>query len=261
MKARASKAQPLAGKCVLVTRARRQAAELSAALRKLGATVIEIPAIEIRLPRSFRPLDRALRDLSGYDWLILTSVNGVDALFARMKRLAIPTRGLQRIKIAAIGPATRQAMKARGVHVDVMPREYVAEAVVQSLRRRVQGQRVLLVRAAVARDVIPSELRNAGAYVDVVVAYRTVTPAGAAARLRATLRKGIPDYITFTSSSTARNFVAMVGPDAPDKLTGVRLVSIGPVTSATLRELGLRVHVEAKTYTMEGLMKAMVKSG
>jgi len=262
VKARASKAGSLAGKRVLVTRARRQAGALSVALRKLGATVIEIPAIEIRPPRSIRPLDRALRALSDFDWLILTSVNGVDALFARMKRRAISARRLRRMKIAAIGPATRRAMEARGVHVDVMPREYVAEAVAHALRRRVRGECVLLVRAAAARDVIPSELRKAGARVDVVAAYQTVTPTRSAARIRKAL-KGPghkPDYVTFTSSSTARNFVAMVGQNVRQELAGVKLASIGPVTSATLRELGLEVHIEAKTYTIAGLVKAMVNS-
>ncbi|MCI0355077.1 MAG: uroporphyrinogen-III synthase [Acidobacteria bacterium] len=262
MKSNASKTPPLAGKRVLVTRARRQAGALSGVLRKLGATVIEIPAIEIRPPRSFRPLDRALLNLSRYDWLILTSVNGVEALLARMKKLAIPVRRLHRIRIAAIGPATRRAIEARGPHVQVMPQDYVAEAVVRALRRRVRGLRVLLVRAAVARDVIPSELRQADARVDVVAAYRTVTPAGSALRLRTALngpgRK--PDCITFTSSSTARNFVAMVGSNGLQKLTGVKLASIGPVTSATLRELGLRAHIEAKAYTIAELAKAIAKS-
>ncbi|MGH9601397.1 MAG: uroporphyrinogen-III synthase [Terriglobales bacterium] len=245
-----------------MTRARGQAGALSSALRKMGATVLGIPAIEIRPPRSFRALDRALRTLSRYDWLILTSVNGVGALLARMKRLAIPVRRLGRVKIAAIGPATRWAMEAHGLQVQVMPREYVAEAVVRALRRHVRGRRVLLVRAAVARDVIPSELCRAGAQVDVVTAYRTVAPTGSAARIRAALKHAgrRPDYITFTSSLTARNFVAMVGPDGRENLAGVKLASIGPVTSATLRELGLRTHIEAKPYTIAALAKAIAKS-
>lgn len=244
-----------------MTRARRQAGELSAKLRDLGATVMEIPAIEIRPPRSLRPLDQALKNLSDYDWLILTSVNGVEALFARLSKLAIPPRALQRPRIVAIGPATSRAIEQRGLHVQVMPREYVAEAVVRALRRRVRGKRVLLVRAAVARDVIPSALRRAGALVDVVVAYQTMAPRGSASRVKAALGdpQRRPDCITFTSSSTARNFLAMLEPRTRKTLAGVKLASIGPVTSATLRKLGLRVHIEAKAYTTVGLAKAMAK--
>lgn len=260
MKSAASKSRPLAGKRVLVTRARRQAGPLSRKLRKLGAIVIEVPAIEIRPPRSFQPLDRALRQLARYDWLILTSVNGVEALFARMKQLSIPARRLRGLQIAAIGPATRRALEDCGLRVDVMPREYVAEAVARALRRRVREQHVLLVRAAVARDVIPKELRKAGGRVDVVAAYETVIPRGSAARLRALLRKRRPDYVTFTSTSTARNFVTMLGRSGRRRLAGVKLVSIGPVTSATLRKVGLRANIEAITFTMAGLMKAIVKS-
>ncbi len=258
MKVTASKQLPLEGKRVLVTRARRQAGALSRALRKLGAKVVEVPAIEIRSPRSFRPLDRVLSQFASYDWLILTSVNGVDALLARMNRLSIPLRQLSGMRIAAIGPATRTALENRGLRVDVMPREYVAEAVVRALRRRVRGQRILLVRAAVARDVIPKQLQKAGARVDVVAAYRTVAPKGSASRLRLLLKSPRrPDFITFTSSSTARNFAAML---KGNSLTGTKLVSIGPVTSSTLRQVGLRADIEASSYTMAGLMKAMVRS-
>ncbi len=259
MRARAPKPHPLAGQRVLVTRAQRQASSLSRELRSLGAVVTEIPAIEIRPPQTFRPLDQALLALHKYDWLILTSVNGVEALLGRMKKLALPVGALRRLQMAAIGPATRAALEARGLRVRVMPGEYVAEAVVRALRRRVKGKRVLLVRTAIARDVIPRRLRQAGARVDVVAAYQTVTPTGSAARSRAALKdaRRRPDYITFTSSSTARNFVAMLG---LRNLAGVKLASIGPVTSATLRELGLRAHVEAKEYTIPGLVRAMVKA-
>ena len=261
MRARASKPRPLAGKRVLVTRARRQASLLSRELRRLGATVMEIPALEIRPPRSFRPLDQALLALSKYDWLILTSVNGVEALLSRMKKLALPVRALRPLQMAAIGPATRAALEVRGVRVQVMPREYVAEAVVRALRRRVKGKRVLLIRAAIARDVIPRRLRQAGARVDVAAAYQTVTPPGSAVRIRALLddprRK--PDCITFTSSSTARNFVAVLGARGRQKLARLRLASIGPVTSATLRELGLRPDIEARGYTIPGLVRALAR--
>ena len=153
-------ALPLRGVRVLVGRAQHQAGALSVELRALGATVLEIPFIEIRKPRSFKPLDSALQNLPNYDWLILTSVNGADAMWERMGSLRLTKRPLAHLKIAAIGPATTKAIQRRGLKVDVVPKEYVAESIVRSLKRRVQGKRVLLVRAKVARDVIPRELRR-----------------------------------------------------------------------------------------------------
>src|SRR5580698_2013014 len=236
---------------ILVGRARHQASAVSAELRNLGAQVLEIPFIEIRKPRSYQPLDSALKNLDEYDWLILTSVNGVEAMWARMeklkfdkvrflqghgfrraekqrsregheftraatrtKSLAALAAGVRRLRIAAIGPATKKAIEQRGAKVDVVPKEYVAESVVRSLRRRVKGKRVLLVRAKIARDVIPRGLREAGAHVDVVEAYETILPNSSRPRLRSLLgnRRRTPHVITFTSSSTARNFVALLGP-------------------------------------------------
>jgi uroporphyrinogen-III synthase len=259
---------PLTGVRVLVGRARHQAGALSSGLHKLGARVIEIPFIEIRKPRSYRPLDTALKNLASYDWLILTSVNGVDALWERLKWLRLTKRHLQHLKVAAIGPATKQAVAKRGVKVHVVPQEYVAESVVQSLRERVKGKRVLLARAKVARDVIPRELRKLGAQVDVVEAYETVIPRTSRTRLRAVLKNPRlrPDVITFTSSSTVRNFLALLagglGRRTPTQhLEGVNLASIGPVTSSTLRELGLRVDIEAPEYTIPGLIRAIRAAG
>lgn len=252
---------------MLVSRAKKQAGALSSALRDLGCAVIEIPFIEIRKPASYQPLDAALRNLGRYHWLILTSVNGVEALFARLAKLRLETPALAHLKIAAIGPATKAAIEAHGLSVKVTPKEYVAESVVRSLRRRVGGTRVLLVRAKVARDVIPRELRKAGAEVDVVEAYETVAPKSSAVRLRKLLasRSGRPHAITFSSSSTVKNFVALLGlrqaraalkKTAPDH--GVHSASIGPVTSATLREFGLPVDIEAEEYTIPGLVEAIV---
>ena len=178
--------QLLAGTRILVGRARHQAGALSAELRQRGAEVIEIPFIEIRNPKSYKALDNALKNLSTYDWLILTSVNGVEAMYERMDRLqanaASPAAG-RRVRIAAIGPATKKAIEQRGAKVDVVPKEYVAESVVRSLKSKVKGKRVLLVRAKVARDVIPRELRKAGAQVDVIEAYETVVPRSSRTRL------------------------------------------------------------------------------
>lgn len=259
-----SSTQALAGVRVLVGRARHQAGALSSELRKLGADVIEIPFIEIRKPRSFHPLDSALKDLASYDWLILTSVNGVEAMWDRMKALHISDKKLAHLHVAAIGPATQEAIQKQRLKVDVVPKEYVAESVVRSLRNRVKGKRVLLVRAKIARDVIPRDLRKVAARVDVVEAYETVMPKSSRARLRALLKNSNrrPDVITFTSSSTVRNFVNLLkgrGSAGPvcSTLNGVRTASIGPVTSATLREVGLPVNVQARAFTIPGLVDAI----
>ncbi len=260
--------QPLAGCRVLVSRAKKQAGALSSSLRDLGCKVIEIPFIEIRHPRSYGPLDGALRNLATYDWLILTSVNGVDALFERMNKKRLEPAALAHLKIAAIGPATKKAIEQRGLTVNVTPKEYVAESVVSALQRRVKGKRVLLVRARVARDVIPRELRKAGATIDVIEAYETVVPQSSATRLRALLAndRRRPHAITFTSSSTVRNFVQLLGLRSARAAlkkslshNGVHSASIGPVTSATLRGFGLPVDIEAKQYTIPGLVAAIVK--
>jgi uroporphyrinogen-III synthase len=262
--ASAANARPLAGKRVLVGRAREQAGALASELRGQGASVLEVPFIQINPPKSYRALDRALESLGEYDWLVLTSVNGVRALIDRMEKLGVDHLQLRSLKLAAIGPATRAAIEKHGLEVEVMPKEYVAESVVRSLRPRVKGRRVLLVRAKIARDVIPRELRAAGAKVDVAEAYETVVPESSARRIRAAFRSAgsAPDIVTFTSSSTVRNFVALLGREPQRMLKdGVRLVSIGPVTSATMRELGLPVHIEAREYTIPGLVAAIVEAG
>lgn len=251
---------PLVGTRILVGRARHQAGTLSASLRALGASVIEVPFIEIRKPASYQPLDEALKAFKTYDWLILTSVNGVQALWNRLRKLRIARKSLQHLQIAAIGPATKKAIVKHGLKVKMVPEEYVAESVVKGLRDKVNGKRVLLVRAKVARDVIPEELRAAGAVVDVVEAYETVVPEQSRARLRSLMKnaKRRPHIVTFTSSSTARNFADLCGTNGARSLKNVQFASIGPVTSATLRELGLPVAIEAREFTMGGLIRAIV---
>jgi|SRR5215470_5395312 len=261
MKSTKADSRPLLGLRILVGRARHQASALSRGLRSLGADVIEIPFIEIRPPRSYRSLDSSLKQVDKYDWLILTSVNGVDALEGRMRTLGVKPSSLRGLKIAAIGPATRERIEDLGLKVAVVPKRYVAEAVVESLRAKVKGKRVLLARAKVARDVIPRELRNLGAMVDVIESYETVVPGSSREALRRIMSDPgtRPHILTFTSSSTVRNFVALLGGRGnPPHLDGLRLASIGPITSATMRELGLPVHIEASSYTIPGLIKAIV---
>lgn len=254
--------KPLSGMRILVGRARPQASALSAGLKALGASVVEIPFIEIRKPRSYRRFDVSLRRINEYDWLILTSVNGVDALAGRLKQLRIRAESLLHLQIAAIGPATSEAIQKLGLRSALVPERYVAESVVEGLQGKVDGTRVLLARAKVARDVIPKELRKVGARVDVVEAYETVVPVASQKKLRAVMRdpKRRPNVITFTSSSTVRNFVALLGGRARPphtNLEGIRFASIGPITSATLRKLGLPVHIEAREYTIPGLIHAI----
>lgn len=261
---KSAQSKPLSGKRIVIGRAKAQAGKLAKLLREKGATVTAIPFIEIRRPKSFKPLDAALKEIVEYDWLILTSVNGVESLFDRLRKLKLEVGWLAHLRIAAIGPATKDAIEKHGLDVSVVPKEYVAESVVASLKKKVEGRRILLVRAKVARDVIPNELRKAGAAVDVVEAYETVLPKASRALLLAALKdkKKRPDVITFTSSSTAKNFVELIGPNAAYSglLDGVKLASIGPVTSETLKQLGLKPDIKAKEYTVPGLVEAIIKS-
>lgn len=251
----------LHGKRIIVSRAKEQAGSLSQLLQEKGATVLEIPFIEIRPAQSYEALDKAIENLLSYDWLVLTSVNGVSAFFSRLEKQGKSEADLLHLKIVAIGPSTRKAIEKHGLPVDVMPKEYVAEAVVEELRGQVKGERVLLIRPKVARDVIPNALRELGAKVHVMEAYETVVPETSRTTIMEALHSDErPDAITFTSSSTVRNFVELIGKENMDSgvLDGVKLVSIGPITSSTLLEVGLRVDVEADEHTVPGLVDAIV---
>jgi uroporphyrinogen III methyltransferase/synthase len=247
---------PLFGRRIVTTRAAGQASALTTRLHALGADVVELPTIEIQPAADYGPLDRALASLPSYDWLIFTSANGVRFFLERLDRSAVDLRAL-RAKICAIGPATRAAVEALHLKVDLMGREYVAEGLLEAFAAHdLSGRRVLLPRAAVARDLVPVELARRGAQVDVVEGYRTVLPADAAAQAaRVFGGKRRPDCVTFTSSSTVRNFVDLAGAAA---LAGVKVASIGPVTTATARSLGVAVDAEAGVFTVEGLVDAVL---
>lgn len=245
---------PLFGQRIVVTRARDQASAFTAQLRAMGADVAEFPVIATVAPADPAPLDRALSQLSSYDWLIFTSVNGVRFFLERLDASAYDLRGL-RAKLCAIGPATARAIEALHLKVDLVPEEYVAESLVEAFAPfDLKDKRILLPRAAVARDVVPVELTKRGAAVEVVETYRTVVPPGAAELVGEVFSRQ-PDWITFTSSSTVKNFLAIAGAEA---LSGVRIASIGPVTSQTARMHGLKVTVEAREHTMDGLLRAIV---
>lgn len=261
---------PLSGRKILITRARHQAATLTTALEEQGAEVLAVPAIEIVPPPSYEPLDAALRNLGRYNWLVLTSVNGVEAMAQRLrilsqKTLLAPAIGLQsshRVKVAAMGPATARALQAYGIPVDVLPEKYVAESLVEALRGQVFGEDVLLVRAEQARDVVPTELEKAGARVEVVAAYRTVVPESSCVRLREILGGSgpLPNAVTFTSSSTVTNFFRLLAEaGASGWPASVAAASIGPITTRTLMDHGIEPVVEAKEFTIPGLVDALCR--
>ena len=249
---------PLFGQRIVVTRPRDQAAALTDRLRALGAEAISLPTIEIRPPGDWTPLDHAIARLDTYDWLIFTSANGVDNFIQRLDRSPNDLRRI-RAKICAIGPATAEALETLHLKVDRLPAEYVAESLLEAfVGDDLDGTRILLPRALVARDLIPAQLEQRGARVDVVPAYQTVIPADAASRAqRLFAGPGRPDWITFTSSSTVKNFLSLC---PKEKLEGVRVASIGPITSATARELGLSVDQEAGRYTVDGLIEAILSA-
>jgi uroporphyrinogen-III synthase len=255
-----NKEKLLAGWRVLVTRASHQAYGLSDPLRQLGATVIEIPTIEIHSLPNHGMLDYALLKIDHYDTLILTSVNGVEALFERYNRMGLPIEDMKHLLVVAIGPATAAAIQSEGLSVSIVPEKYVAESVLEALRGRLfKHSRVLLVRAKVARDVLPAELQKMGATVDVIDAYETRVPEDAKEKLEKVFRDPAsrPHVITFTSSSTATNFLTLISENARVFLEGVHLASIGPVTSETLQKAGFPPTIEAKEYTMQGVVNAI----
>lgn len=250
---------PLRGRRVLVTRAAHQAGKLSVGLREQGVEPVEVPVLEIRPPSSFDELDASLRAFAAYDWLILTSTNTVRALASRAAELGIDLQQPAQMKVAAVGSATAQAARKAGFEIALMPDSYVAESLVRELGAQAAGRRVLLARAAVARDVIPDALRQSGATVDVVDAYCNVLPEAAPALLQAAIDAGI-DAATFTSSSSATHLAeAAQQAGVPFPLPGVQAVSIGPITSQTLRDLGWQPEAEASPCDIPGLIAAVVR--
>jgi uroporphyrinogen III methyltransferase/synthase len=245
--------RPLFGRSVVVTRARAQASGLARRLEDLGARVIEAPAIRIE-PRPAGEVDGRLAAIGEYALVVVTSPNGAALLMDALERGGRDARALAGVTVAAIGPGTAAELRRRGIAPDVVPERSVAEALVEALREvEIEGRRVLVARASEARDVLPDALAARGAEVDVLALYDTVAEPLAADALRAAADA---DYVTFTSSSTVRFFMSGVNGDFP---SGARVVSIGPVTSATAREHGLEVHVEAGRHDVEGVVQALLE--
>ncbi|MBE0477032.1 MAG: uroporphyrinogen-III C-methyltransferase [Coriobacteriia bacterium] len=263
--------KPLFGKTVVVTRSRAQASALTDALEGLGAEVLEFPTIETVEPEDWGAADQAIRNLQKYGWVVFTSVNGVEAFFDRMEMHDADGRQFAGARVAAIGPATEARCVSRGIRPDYVPSEYRAEGLVEGFCERGvgEGTNVLIARAAEAREVLPDTLRAAGANVDVVPVYRTVPGRGESSVVER-LAEGTVDVVTFTSSSTVKNFVRLAeeglrareegeGTSVADAMSGVLVASIGPITSQTARDLGLQVDVEAAEYTIPGLVQALTE--
>jgi len=249
--------RPLFGRRVVVTRARAQAGELSAELEKLGAEILEFPTIEVRPPEDFGPLDAAIRDLDSFGLIVFTSVNGVDAFLTRLRHHGLDLRSVPRAaRLAAIGPATAQKLEEAGLRVDVVPDEYRAESLVGVLDTgQLTGERVLIPRAKVAREILPEMLREAGAEVVVPSAYESVPSSEGKEELSLRLHSGEVVCVTFTASSTVENFVGAFGAgEAVRLLAGTRVACIGPITADTARKHGLRVDAQADEYTIPGLV-------
>ncbi len=254
--------RPLFGRRIVVTRAREQASGFMARLSELGAECIQFPTIRVVPPESWVPLDEAVRNLGGYAWLLFTSVNGVRFFFERLEAGEKDARYLQDVRIGAIGPATADALRRRGIRPDLVPPEYRAESIVEALEcEPLEGVRILLPRAEKARKILPEELRRRGGVVDVVPAYRTVMPDRDTTRVRAMLESGEIDLITFTSSSTVTNFSEMFAEDAASMRNWMKrtaVACIGPITSKTAEELGFSVDVVPSSYTIDSLTKAVL---
>ncbi len=256
---RATGVRPLAGRTILVTRAAAQAQRFAQLLEEAGARVVQAPTIAIEPPASWEPLDAALSALETFSWVIFTSVNGVQMVDRRLNARGVPWSAVARKRVAAIGPATAEALAEHGVRVEVVPGEYRAEALVERLKPLLgPGDRVFLPRAKETRDVLVVELKRLGASVSEVPAYQTRRVENGVERLRDALASGAIDAVTFTSSSTARNFAELFSEEERHAWRGrVAVASIGPITAATAEEYGLTTHVMPSEYTIPALARAL----
>ncbi len=249
----------LAGKTILITRARGQSGDFTTQLKKVGAEVIEFPTIEIVPPLHWEEVDRAMDQLKSYDWIIFTSANGVDFFWQRMmergKNLRLPSS----LEVCAIGPATANRLKMKRVFVHYIPKEFIAESILEGFEKMaIKGKRILLARAKKARDILPKGLKEIGAEVDVVAVYRTIRSKGGSKRLQRLLAEGKIDAIAFTSSSTVNHFAELLKQEELKKLLkGIAIACIGPVTSRTAKEWKLKVRIQPKRYTIPGLTRAI----
>jgi uroporphyrinogen III methyltransferase/synthase len=260
LSARPQNKLPFAGKRIVVTRARSQARSLARSIEELGGAVIEFPTIEIQPAGDFSALDQAIKNIERYQWLMFTSVNGVKFFFERLDRLNVDKEKLASLRFAAIGPETARRLEEAGVKDCLVPRSYRAEGILEMLEPETMlERRVLIPRAAKARELLPETLRRWGARVDVVETYRTAIPNTDTGKLLNALRRREIDMVTFTSSSTVVNFAKLFGGQALTKILGeAPIACIGPVTEQTVMDLGGIVAVSAREFTIAGLIRAMV---
>lgn len=249
------------GRRIVITRPSSQTKAFARAIEDLGGEAVEFPTIEILPPKSYDALDRAIKEISNYHWVIFTSGNGVKYFWSRFRELKREPSVLKGIRIAAIGPETARAVTSVDLHADLVPKEYRAEAILQELKpHEVSGKRILLPRAAEARSVLPQTLQEWGAEVNVVEAYQTVAAGSDAARLRVLLLGKEVDMVTFTSSSTVTYFALLFpGENVAGLLADVTVACIGPITQKTAEEMGIRVDVIPRDYTTSGLTEAVVE--
>lgn len=255
--------KPLFGKTIVVTRSREQASEFADQLYEYGAQVIEFPTIEIAKPDTVQSLDEAINNIQSYDWLVFTSINGADAFFQRLFELGKDIRELKGIKVCAIGPATEDGIRKYYIKVDCRPPKFVAESVVDELKKvtTIKGERFLLPRADIARSFLPEELQKLGGKVTDLVAYKTIMAQPRNINLADKIRNGEVHIVTFTSSSTVRNFAEIIGKENLLALNShVQYASIGPITTQTAEEMGLRITIKANEYTIPGLVSAILES-
>lgn len=250
----------LFGKRIVVTRSRSQASSFAESIEALGGEPMEFPTIATADPEDYSGLDQAIAKLEQYDWLILTSANGVEKFFARLRYHKKDVRALHGVKICAIGPATRGEIEKNGLYIDLMPEKFVAESLIEAFKNQdIVGKKILMTRADIARKDLPVTLKNMGALVDDVVAYRTVQGTGNVELLLRMLEDKQIHAVTFTSSSTVKNFVSMVGKEnTAQLLQDVVVASIGPITTKTAQDLGLRVDIQPEEYTIPALTAAIV---
>lgn len=258
-------ARPLKECTVMITRALAQAEEFARELESYGARVVACPTIEIVPPESYAPLDKAVENLEGYDWIVFTSTNGVDYFLGRLEACGRDTGALDDLRVCAIGEATANRLADAHVHTDVVPVQFKAEGIFTALesflggRERFRGLRFLIPRAAVARAFLPRALKEAGAFVDTIAAYKTVLPRGTSrGRVRALLVGGGIDCIAFTSSSTVKNFAQLLGTDdLSEPLKGVAVACIGDITAQTAARFNLRTNIQPREFTTPALAQAI----
>jgi uroporphyrinogen III methyltransferase/synthase len=259
---RGNQATALNGKRILITRSKKQLVAVAKKLSSLGAVPIEFPTLEFAPPESFEQVDQAISQIEEFDWVVFTSVNGVNSFLDRMATLEYDIHRLERVKVAAVGPSTGSALKTRGIIPSFVPRRYLTREIAQGLGDKIRGKRILLPRADIASKELRELLESKGAFVEEVVAYRTILPRDSEVSLSGGIfwEETRPDYIMFTSSSTVKNFIRLLGKENMSQMPeGIKIACIGPVTAKTATKLGLRADIVATEHSIDGLIEAMIK--